>query len=258
MTKPKPWTFEENEIVRINYPKGGAVLCLKHLRGRSHDAVKFKAKALRVKAPRHIREHRGKWNSTETIDAEVRKVYSGTPTKDAVRDLATRILRPRWWVAKRAAQLGVSVLLYEPRWSKVEIMILEANIHKSIAKIQKALGNAGCHRSIASISSKRIKLELTSRNDPSVYNGNQLAALMGVHSSTVTKKWIRRGMLRAKSQENGFKILEADIREFVINFTAEFDIRRVDKFWFVDMLACPIKKRKPERPDVRFERALPA
>lgn len=258
MTKPKPWTPEETEIVRINYPKGGAILCLKHLRGRTHDAVKFKARSLRVKAPTYIREKRGRWASTETIDAQIRRVYGSTPTKDSVRDLASRVMRPRWWVAKRAAQLGVSVLPHEPRWSKFELMILDINVHKSIAKIQQQLKKSGYHRSVASISSKRSKLDLISRNGDGVYNGNQLAGLMGVHPSTVTKKWIRRGMLRAKAQDNGFEIRDVDVREFVINFTGEFDIRRVDKFWFVDMLACPIKERKPEKPDARFDRALPA
>lgn len=258
MTKPKPWTFEENEIVRINYPKGGAVLCLKYLPGRTHDAVKFKAKTLRVKAPTCIREHRGKWDSNETIDAEIRKVYSSAPTKNSVRDLASRIFRPRWWVARRAAQLGVSVLLREPAWSEAEIMILDFHVHSSIAKIQKALSKAGYSRSRASIMSKRVKLELISRNEPGVYNSAQLAEFMGVHPTTVINKWIKKGMLRAKFDGNVYRIRDPDIRDFIINFTAQFDIRRVDKFWFVDVLARPIKQRKPEKPDARFDQSLPA
>ena len=58
-----------------------------------------------------------RWASSESIDAQIRHVYQSAPRKNAVNALAERIQRPRWWVSKRARQLG----LVAPRFKEPDV-----------------------------------------------------------------------------------------------------------------------------------------
>lgn len=238
-----PWKYEELQIVRQHYPTGGFAACLPHLPGRTEWGVKKAAQRLKIKAP-FQKEKRQSWSTSEVIDAEIRRTYGDGPTRDKITALAKRVLRPRWWVTKRAAQLGVIVRFGEKPWTRTEMQVLDVHVHKSLRAIQKELAKLGFHRTENSISHKRIRLEFLPRNDLSVYCSAQLGGLMGV-AERIVVKWIKAGMLKAKKNDKGqWYIKNADIKEFILEFTGEFDIRRVDKFWFVDLLGRPALRRR--------------
>jgi hypothetical protein len=78
------------------------------------------------------------------------------------------------------------------------------------------------------------------------YNSRQLAECFGVSCSKTVTRWIELGHLKAERRgtnrleiqggDMGF-IHEKNIRQFIVENIALIDIRKVDKFWFVDMLA---------------------
>lgn len=47
----KPYTPEEIAIIREFYPIGGAVLCVKHMKGRTREGVSFRAQMMGIRAP---------------------------------------------------------------------------------------------------------------------------------------------------------------------------------------------------------------
>jgi hypothetical protein len=236
------WKLEELQIVRRHYPVGGFNACLPYLPGRTEWGVKKAAQRLKVKAP-FQKEKRHSWTTNEFIDNAIRETYTLGPTRDKVTALAKRVCRPRWWVSKRATQLGVVVRVGDRPWSRLEIQILDIHVHKSLRIIQRELKKSGFHRTEGSISHKRSKLDLLPRNDQSLYHSRQLAGLMGVNEKLIVK-WINGGMLKAKKSGGGqWQIRDRDIKQFILEYTAVFDIRRVDKFWFVDLLGRPSRHR---------------
>lgn len=75
------------------------------------------------------------------------------------------------------------------------------------------------------------------------YTSSSLALLMGIDDKTVLR-WISKGWLKAyrRMTDNGdhghlYAIHLPQVRRFVMDNPAAVDIRKVDKLWFIDMLA---------------------
>lgn len=186
------WTTREVAILRAHYAMGGAAACAAQLPQRSLAAIQNKAKQLGLRAPQSPPRQR-RWASSEAMDAEIRRVYRTEPRKNAVNALAERIQRPRWWVSKRARQLGlIAPRFKEPAWSKEELALLEQHAHKADEVIARILRRAGFSRSASAIHVKRRRVKLTvvdGRRDAGLYSANEVAALLGVDAKTVTR-WI--------------------------------------------------------------------
>lgn len=189
----------------------------------------------------------GKWRFTPSQDAEIFRIYREVQPvgrNSAVKDLARRWGFPRWKVSRRARDIGA----YEPRikelpWSARELHILELNQMYSVNVIQRKLKAQGFIRSATGIQLKRKRLELRSKYNPT--SALSVAACFGVDVHAITR-WIRQGLLKAThkgtqrtSIQGGdeWVIKEQDIRRFIISNIGVIDIRKVDKFWFVAVLA---------------------
>jgi hypothetical protein len=228
------WTTPELAIIREHYPTGGVPACAERLPGRTVGAIHQQARKMGLFAPKGGTP-RPAYGSSEFIDAQICRVYTGKPTKGAIRDLAKRIGRPRHWVSRRAAALGMALPRFRDQpWSEQELAILENATHLRPEAIRARLKKAGFTRTINAITVKRKRLGL--RLDREEVSANELAVLMGVDRKTVSY-WIDKGWLRAKKRGPIFDIRPSDVRDFVIDFTHVVDIRKCDKFWLVDLLA---------------------
>lgn len=241
------WTTREEKLLREHYPQGGVAACLTELPGRSAMAIYNHAASLDLRAPTtqkrdYRRQH---WKSSEHIDAAIRRVYQRTPTKGDVDTLALAVSRPRWWVSRRAAKLGlVTPRFKEPAWTDDERDIVRANFHRSPRSIQRMLARTGFRRTETAIMVMGKRLG-ASREDPLHVTASGLATLMGVDPKVVTR-WIGQGWLKARrrgtdrtSTQGGDQhwIHLRDVRAFIIDNAAAVDIRKVDKFWFIDLVA---------------------
>lgn len=185
-----------------------------------------------------------KYTVTAEMDAVIRRVYrtEGTGSGE-VRDLARRLGLPRWKVTRRALELGVrESRIKELPWSKIELRILEGNAHLSPQRISIRLAKAGYRRTEVAVTLKLKRLRL--RSNLKGMSARQTAECFGVDSKAVTR-WINLGLLRADRRgtdrvpEQGgdmWFIREKYLRRFVLENLNQIDLRKVDKYWFVDLL----------------------
>ncbi|WP_185928219.1 hypothetical protein [Mesorhizobium sp. M6A.T.Ce.TU.016.01.1.1] len=237
------WTGREEKLLRANYPGGGITACLAALPGRSASSIYQRANVLGLRVPDangKVNERQA-WASSDAIDAIIRRTYQKSPTKNDVQACAGTCGRPRWWISKRAAKLGlVTPRFKQAPWSEAELDLIGDNAHKAPATLRRMLKAKGFDRSETAIIVKLKRLG-ADRTDPHHLNANQLAGVMGVDRKTVAG-WIAKGWLRATRREASatddfWWIHRRDVARFVIDNVAAVDLRKVDKFWFVDLLA---------------------
>ena len=184
-----------------------------------------------------------KYFFTPGIDKQIIRVYQTMTGKGQVKALAKRVGIPHQAIYLRALKIcTVKPRVKEKKWSDQELQILKLNAHKSFEKIKQQLEHFGFTRSINGIALKRQRLRLPANLEG--YTANNLATCFGVDHDTV-RRWIRLGYLKAKHRETArttaqggdmWWIKEKDIKTFIIENIIIIDIRKVDKFWFVDML----------------------
>lgn len=249
------WTAREESLLRAHYPTQGALGCAELLPGRGPYAIHEHARAMGLRAPAGRRAPRQFYAASPQIDEAIRRVYQGDGHKGAVGSLARTLGRPRWWIRERALRLGLQPPRFKaPDWTADEIEIAADLAHRPLSAIQRALARAGYRRSEAAIAVqlKRIGAPTGRNADPDHYTGSQLARLFGVDPKTVTR-WIARGWLvagkrgterTARQGGDEWWIHRRDVAAFIFANAAAIDLRKVDKFWFIDLLAQPTKSTK--------------
>jgi hypothetical protein len=182
----------------------------------------------------------------DLIDQQLRTIYRETPDKkrnagQSVKKLAARF---KWTVSamrQRARALGLARTKDIP-WSNAEIRILEQFAWMSEGRIQIKLKAAGFSRTKTAI---HVKLSRTAaRQNTPYFTMNALAMCFGVDGHVITR-WVRLGYLKYKlkgserHEGNGGDmqmIHENDVRKFIFARPLEFDIRKVDQLWFLDLV----------------------
>lgn len=244
----KPFTPEEIAAIEARYPTEGAVKLAAEV-GRRRENIIGKARGLGLRC-----ELGHPWspvNWTPEMDgvirAEWQRVQMRSNGLNAAR-LAKRLGVSRLQLLDRAARIGVSArYVRQPGWTEAEDELLRQLRHFSLATIREKMRAAGYQRTENAISSRIGKLRCRLSDSDEVYSANQLAALMGV-STVKVGNWIKRGELKAKPRtdtadhRNGgvadrWMISRAAVRSLLIDYTAQVDISRADKFWLVDLLA---------------------
>jgi excisionase family DNA binding protein len=102
--------------------------------------------------------------------------------------------RPRWWVSRRALELGLrQPTKREPPWTDAELELLESLSHHRINTIRRKLKSHGYTRSDAAIAVKLkregISLRM-SRDLAGIYSATSAAKLLGVDAKTI-QRWIQ-------------------------------------------------------------------
>ena len=244
------WTTREIAIVREHYPKGGVNACLPHLK-RSRSSIYQHATSMGLRAPGQtgVREY---WPNDPEIDARIRKLHEMPLMRGAITELAAKINRPRWYVSRRARELGLKTPRFkEPAWSQAEIELLHDTAHIHTRNAQQRFKREGFSRSETAIHVKRKRMGISTiqaRQDAGMYTAGQVADMLGVCGKTTTV-WIRFGELKAerrgtaRSEVQGgdeWVIKERDLREFVITHPMRVELRKIpdsNRAWFIELLA---------------------
>lgn len=234
------WTDADVAIMREHYATRGRAYVRTLLPHRTDGAVRAKARELGFKPPGYKRQV-NQYFTTPFIDDAIRRYYAGTPRKGGVSKIAHQMQRPAEWVYSRARQLGVVIPKFrEAPWSEPEIDLLRKCARYVPQSISRKFAQHGFKRTAGAISIKLVRLRCD-RTDDDHYSGTQLAELMGVRVNVVSG-WIARGWLHAKTkgttrEHDVFRIHRAAVRRFIVENVGAFDIRRVEKHWFVDLVA---------------------
>lgn len=148
---------------------------------------------------------------------------------------------PKWKIVRYAqTKAWVATGKKEPIWSKEEKALLRNNAQHGEEYILKVLKKAGFSRSIVGIGLKRRRMRYHLNLEGQT--ANMLSECFGVDRHRITK-WIKEGLLKATRREQGqgknnsFFIKDRDIKKFIVNNVNEIDIRVVDKYWFIEILA---------------------
>lgn len=194
----------------------------------------------------HKQRKKLKWVSTETIDAFLRQAYTRRLDRRSseipgLNAYAAQCGWPHWALKKRATALGLTRTKEQP-WSSAELGILKQFAWMCDARIKTRLSKAGYHRTETAIHLK-LKRERYKADLP-FYSAHSVAACMRIDDHVVTR-WIRLGYLKARRRETArteaqggdiWLVLERDLRAFLLKYPTQWDIRKVDQLWFLDVL----------------------
>lgn len=244
---PRFWTAREVKVLHDAYPQGGVMAAAALLPGRTVGSIYQRATKEGLRSPRQHKPFRERWSTSAHIDEAIRRAYQGKPYRGMLKDLAARVMRPEAWVRDRAVRLGVVLPRFkEAPWTAREIELVRERATQDLSTIRLALKREGFARTKTAIVVKLKRLHLSRLDeDDDRLSARDLAALMGVDAKTVTL-WIGRGLLKAsekpgQAREDGrpleWRITPAAVRRFIIDNVAVVDLRKVDKFWFVDLVA---------------------
>ena len=183
-----------------------------------------------------------KFHFTPEMDKELLYTYSvNTDSKPRVINLSNKFNMPRWALYQRALKIGAVQLSHQKKkWRADEIKVLERNAHFEPLTIKKRLDKAGFQRSIASIVLKRKRMRLLSNLEG--MSACLCAEFLGVDVHWVLKH-IRSGLLKAQKIRRdsqgkvNYYIKEKNLRKFILNNPELIDLRRVEKYYFIELVA---------------------
>ena len=183
-----------------------------------------------------------KYLFTSEMDNEIIYTYSiNTDSKPRVINLARRFNMPRWAVYQRALKIGaVKSSQQKKKWEDEEINILEKNAQYAPLTIKMRLAKAGFQRSTASIVLKRKRMRLLSNLEG--MSACLCAEFFGV-SLHIVLNHIKAGLLRAEiirydqQGKANYYIREKNLRKFIINNPDVIDLRKVEKYYLIELLA---------------------
>lgn len=237
------WTTTEVAALTEAYPSGGFAAAQAALPKRARTAIYGKARQLGLKAPQVPpttgKRFARKYPQCDRIDAAIRHAYATATKRGAYSELAEHVGRPKWWVHKRAAQLGIARNgdTRVDLWTHDELQILETCASCDVTTIARKLRAAGYSRTPTAIGVKLKRLKLD-RTDPDTWTAPDLASLLGVNAATVADWIARRGLPAVKQGRHmGVWLLKRrDVRRWIAANPRWIDLRRVDQPWFMGLV----------------------
>lgn len=185
-----------------------------------------------------------KYLHTPATDQVIRDAYRQWRVhgnRRAISLCAKRLGWPGHAIKARARVLGLAQTK-EPPWSEREVGILERHSQMTDRSLVLKLKAAGFHRTETAVHLKLKRMRIRANRD--WYSITQLADAFGVDSHKVSA-WVksgalhgdRRGTLRTERQGgDSFAIGHEAVRRFALRFPEEYDLAKVEKFWFLDLI----------------------
>jgi hypothetical protein len=166
--------------------------------------------------------------------------FGGLKRRSRILSHMVRMIgRPRWYIKRQAARLGLTMHMDRRAWTPSELNLLEKLVGRvSTGTIAKRL-----RRSESSVV-KRLKRTGTSRRVRDGYTMRDLELCLGEDHHKISK-WIANGWLQDRLQGthrhdgNGndiHRIREQDILTFIKSHPQEINLGKVDQMWFLDLV----------------------
>lgn len=179
------------------------------------------------------RTHGGGSRQKYILDERGRRLmlalYDGTSAR--IDELQRQLGAPRYLIRRWAQKMKLTRGSLGMHWRDEDIAYLKRYIKtKTLEEIADAL-----RRTEESVRNKAYALGLLERD---AYTLKDICEGLGCVFLTASK-WLERGWLKGTRRgETGFwNFTDAQIRAFIIAHPEEIDLRRVEKLWFIDILA---------------------
>ena len=236
------WTNAEIEIIKTYYGPGGVNACLAHLPNRTPSGVYVQAGKLGLTS-----KQRGKIKRPEGFDDALREFYQNGDgkKKGECNAFADRMKVPRWWITKRAIALGLVIPhKKEPPWTAAENALMAKVPLHDVDKCAEIFREHGFSRSPTAIMVRAKRLNL-SRRYRETLSATAIGKILGVDSKTVTREIIQGDLKAIKRktrrlpQQGGdhWSVTPTDLRRYLLDHLERVDLRKVDKFAFVQIVA---------------------
>jgi len=173
-----------------------------------------------------------KYHFDQTKDSLIRERYDSR--SETIDWLSQRLGIPGWTIKRRAQVLGLARTKEKP-WSEKETSYLESNLHRlSLAVLARKL-----ERSVTAVALKAKRLGIKKTDEG--YTARSLAQAFGVDDHKVVR-WVEMGLLKASRRNSGkprdmYFISNQEVKRFITTYPTEFDLRRVEQVWLIDILA---------------------
>lgn len=243
-TSRRFWSEEEKAVLREHYEAKGGDYCAALLPGRDVASCYQQARKLGLKRKDNLGWKPSRKRIGDVHDEEIRRQWPSCTKKGDVRALADRLKIPRHWLTDRATKLGLTMPhKKEPPWSAAEDALLLRVPLFNPDRASEIFRQHGFARSPAALTNRCKRLHVSRRYDLT-FSASAAARVLGVDSKWITARCIdgsirasRRGTKRLPQQGgDSWSIERAELRRFAIECIDDIDIRKVDKFAFVDLL----------------------
>lgn len=167
--------------------------------------------------------------------------YRDGGDRQALNRAAARLGWPKWALSRRCGELGLS-RIKEPVWCDHEEQLLERWGHLTAPVIAKKFREAGYARSVNAIHIKLVRLRV--KSNLGGYSEYSLSCALGIDAHCVGR-WIGKGWLKAERRPTArtasqggdpWWIRHEDVKDFVLRYPDEIDLRKVEKWWFLDLI----------------------
>lgn len=240
----RAWTTGEEMTLREVYPTLGAQGMQALLPYRSLSSIRARAAKLKVPAPNNSRKGRPRTqhHASEELDQLLRERLPACTLPGMLERLSVEVQRPTWWLLKRGRALCIDYgLRKSPRWSPEEDAVLREWCHLTLYTVKRKLSaQLGSVRTMPAIAN-RLKVLKLSRVNADVYSANDAATLLGFASGKALSRHIESGALKAyrtpgsKASTPEWCITRRALRDWIAAHPALVDLKRVDRFWFIDL-----------------------
>jgi hypothetical protein len=242
------WTAAEIAVVREHYPQSGAEACLAHLPAhRSKTTVYQQAHKLGLRSEKPGGGPKQRLVIPIDVEEQIRTAWPLMDGKKRgeVNALADRLKVPRWWLSKRLVRLGLAMPhKKEPPWTSAEDELLQRVPLYDLKRATKIFREHGFSRTPVSIKVRSTRLKISLRAANPFLSALQAATIVGFDPKNLGTM-ILAGAIRAERrddrrlpQQGGSRwmIERHELRRFVLDNLERIDLRKVDKFAFVDLL----------------------
>jgi len=180
---------------------------------------------------------------TPEMHEKIKEIYKTYTGNGEINALAQELRLPRWKITRYAITNGwIARQKKEPEWTEKEVHVLEQAAHLSPDRIRMRLKHYGFLRSTTGIVLKRRRMRFLANLKGQ--SARSVAECFGVEVKVITRainlgqlKAGRRGTDRIPQQGGDmWFIKDSDIRAYIMDYLTEIDIRKVDKYWFVDVI----------------------
>jgi hypothetical protein len=237
------WSDAEKQVLADHLAAKGVDYCLALLPKRTRLSLYQTAHKLGIKIVPRVAARRD-WKAID-FDDRLIAAWPGMARKGALGAFAKTIGVPRWLVSRRATRLGLTrPREKEPPWSPAELALMKRVPLNNPHHCAQIFRDHGYRRTETAIVIKAKRLNL-SRRDRSVYSATRAAAVLGIDGHAITD-WIEAGHLKAARREtkrlpqqggHPWIIAPAELRRFIVDNVELIDLRKVEKFEFVALLA---------------------
>jgi len=176
----------------------------------------------------------------------IKAVYDSGTGDGQITEIAKRIGVPRTKITHTAQKNGwIKVTRskdWHTPWSERELEYISKSGHLAPKAVQQRLKAAGFERTISAIEVKRHQTRAYQNRKG--MSANEVAQCLGKECHMVINL-IKTGKLEATRRPGytgptaAWHIEDKALRAYIIQYLPEIDLRKVDKFWFVDILIGP-------------------